>query len=55
MTKDQALAAAGVILLALLAWGGTTLVSVGNDVAALKATQLQLVDQNNRILDALIE
>ena len=55
MSKDQALAAAGVILLALLAWGGTTLIGLGNKVATLEATQTQLVKQIDRTLDALTQ
>jgi len=55
MTKDQALAAAGVLVMALLGWGGNTLIVLGNKVSTLEATQIQLVKQIDRTLDALTQ
>lgn len=50
-----ALTAAGGILIALLAWGGSTLVTQGNQLSAIQATQVQIIKTLDRTLDALQE
>lgn len=48
-----ALTAAGGILIALLAWGGNTLVAQGNQLSAIEARQEIILSTLNRTLDAL--
>ncbi len=41
------------VFIGFLGWGGTTLVGLSTDVAALDATQKQLIRTIDRTLDAL--
>lgn len=53
MSEKWALTAAGGLLVALLAWGGTTLVANGNKLAAIEATQIQIIKTLDRTLSEL--